>query len=118
MERGADVTNVEDVNENGPLDLCSGRAATRKYDGLPHQVYRWRLATADSILPLRMTALPQVKLVETLREYGARYHEERKRAKEERRAQKKAEKAEKRRAREEAERKAKEQQAGGAGKEL
>ena len=38
MERGADVTNVEDVNENGPLDLCSGRAATRKYDGLPHQV--------------------------------------------------------------------------------
>ena len=38
MERGADVTNVEDANENGPLDLCSGRAATRKYDGLPHQV--------------------------------------------------------------------------------
>ncbi len=49
MERGADVTNVEDVNENGPLDLCSGRAATRKYDGLPHQVCRSRRAAVATM---------------------------------------------------------------------
>eukprot|EP00961_Rhodomonas_salina_P183032 2471013-Rhodomonas_salina.3 len=38
IERGADVKSVEDENQNGPLDLCSGRAATVKYEGLPHQV--------------------------------------------------------------------------------
>ena len=47
MDRGADMT-LEDENENGPVDLCSGRAATQKYEGLPHQV----------------------KLLETMREKG------------------------------------------------
>lgn len=56
MDSGADMT-LEDEGENGPLDLCSGRAATQKYEGLPHQV----------------------TLVETMREKGALYHEERKR---------------------------------------
>jgi hypothetical protein len=51
----------------------------------------------------------QVKLVETLREYGARYHEERKRAKQERREERRRAKKEKK-AREEEERKAKEEE--------
>lgn len=55
IERGADVKSVEDENQNGPLDLCSGRAATVKYEGLPHQV----------------------AMVELLRKHGAVYHEER-----------------------------------------
>jgi sRNA-binding protein len=46
-----------------------------------------------------------VKLMETLREYGARYHEERKRAKQERREERRRAKKEKK-AREEEERKA------------
>jgi len=32
MDNGADMT-LEDENENGPVDLCSGRAATRQYTG-------------------------------------------------------------------------------------
>jgi len=55
MDNGADMT-LEDENENGPVDLCSGRAATRQYTG------------TDS----------QVKLLTTMRDKGGLYHEERK----------------------------------------
>ena len=37
MDNGADMT-LEDENENGPVDLCSGRAATRQYTGTDSQV--------------------------------------------------------------------------------
>ena len=68
MDRGADMT-LEDENENGPVDLCSGRAATQKYEGLPHQA----------------------KLLETMRAKGGLYHEERKRRQKEAKAAKEKE---------------------------
>ena len=37
MDNGADMT-LEDENENGPVDMCSGRAATRQYTGTDSQV--------------------------------------------------------------------------------
>mmetsp|Transcript_30427 Transcript_30427/g.47665 ORF Transcript_30427/g.47665 Transcript_30427/m.47665 type:complete len:292 (-) Transcript_30427:281-1156(-) len=55
IDRGADVVEVEDENGNGPMDLASGRAATKAYEGLDYQI----------------------KLVEMLRDHGARYAEER-----------------------------------------
>eukprot|EP00286_Rhodomonas_abbreviata_P018249 CAMPEP_0181310138 /NCGR_PEP_ID=MMETSP1101-20121128/12421_1 /TAXON_ID=46948 /ORGANISM="Rhodomonas abbreviata, Strain Caron Lab Isolate" /LENGTH=277 /DNA_ID=CAMNT_0023416737 /DNA_START=117 /DNA_END=946 /DNA_ORIENTATION=+ len=57
IERGADVTNVEDHNGNGPLDLCSGRAATIKYDGLPHQTRsKWWKCSETMELGMRRSA--------------------------------------------------------------